>query len=81
MSGTGVVIPSGRQFASVAVDEVGESDSTLSVLPCAVVVIDAFWPIWRGSIMAIARVQITKSRDILVVINPVVAGLAFFEPV
>tara|TARA_B100000678_G_scaffold90223_1_gene75073 strand:- start:10 stop:255 length:246 start_codon:yes stop_codon:yes gene_type:complete len=81
MPSTGVILSSRRQFASIAVDEIGESDSTFSVLPCAVVVIDAFWPIWCGRIMAIARVQITKFGDVLVVIDSVVAGLAFFEPV
>jgi len=81
MPSTGVIFSSRRQFASVAVDEVGESNSALSVLPCAVVVIDAFWPIRCGCIMTIARVQIPKFGYVLVVIDSVVTGLTIFEPV
>ena len=81
MSSTGIILSSGRQFASVAVDEVGESDSPHSVLPCAMVVIDALRPVWCGRIMAIARVQITKSSDVFVVVDSVVSGLAVLEPV
>jgi len=65
----------------VAEYEVGESYASFTIVPSGVVVVRTIGVVRSGSPLPVARIQVAKASDVLVVVDAVVTGLTVLETV